>query len=228
MIKRVWILLMVFLLGITELSACGISKRASLKKVTKNYLLELETIIGDDSFSVAKTPRMDLKTTHLPFTVKSKKYGKTFTVFMSRDGQEVMDNYYIIDLEEDIQKWAEDLTELFEYFIPGIQMSASLRSYALPEFSAQKFESLTALKAVAGELPLLCVKITSGSQKIEKSEIDQILAFLMTEGIFCTLTIEEDVLWYDINEEGILETRKTGKDGNYVLERKEYEIKPHE
>ena len=208
------------------LSSCSSAELKKRTEAAEAYLKELPAKTGvDDSFSI--TGKSYSKSSgESVFTVSSRTFGDIFTVYINRDGQ-ICDSYFNLSLQKEAK---ETVLPLLRQVTgeAGLEADISVMTYySQPALSARVFKDLKEMYAAAGSQAMLRITLHPASFKNSLSEEAKksLIRTLQSEGLYCTLYPEgDDFIWYEILQNGVWETRRTGADGGKMLDRKEYPL----
>ena len=214
--------LLFVLAAVILLSACSDS---GTKEKAEGHMEKLREVFPDDVFMITKTPGLASRADPLTYTVASEKYNDTFSIWVSRDGNTVTDSYYTLDFREAAGAEAEAF--IAEILDRKIELDVNLTPISSPTLSAVKLTSLTELCRLAdnGQALKILLHPTPGDQPAE-DEVNRILkGFKDDRCWYCTFyPYGDDIEWYDISENGVWKTRKSGADSGRMLERRAYQI----
>ena len=203
-------------------SSCGEEKK--LKEKARNYLTELQGKLTEkDTLTLTGKSGYSSKSDPVVFPASSSLYGKSFTVFVNRDGSAVTDNYYTLFLQDDAQDMVADL---IADTLPGrsLGLDVSLQSYSSPALSYGKVKTLQELyQAMDGAMCLNVTVPQVEGASLQEEEVDLLIRAFLDKEWYCTFSpYGEGIIWFDITKNGVWKTTRTGADNGAFLERDEY------
>ena len=211
------------------LSGCTAGEEKKLHEKAASYVAELQrNRYVSDTFTLSdeKVSFSD-KTASVPFKVSSETYGTSFTVWVSRDGGGVTDDYYRLYLKQEAEDKVSGLfREVLGESMPAAAVDlATSESPALSAHAAGSFEDLLRIAGDNGSVAdIVSIRLRNPEQNNpEKEAVDALLLALREKGYYCTFyPYVSEAVWFEVLPNGFRINKRTGADGGAYLNRTEY------
>ena len=228
MMRAAAALLILVLLG-GALGGCTAGEEKKLHAKAEEYVKTLQKKQGvSDSFTVSSERVIfSDKAASVPFSVKSQAYGTDFTVWVSRDGSTVSDDYYRLYLQQEADEKLKALVdETIGEGLMGVSVDfVRVEHPALSGHAAGSLGELLRLAAdKAGVEGILIVRLVNAEQiNPDEQDVDRLLLALQEKGYYGKFyPYVSDAVWFEVLKDGFWVTKQTGADGGAYLQREEY------